>query len=605
MRFFKSRGTNASPSNVSANDLVGAFTFNPYIGSSYTNDRALFGANMATNTGVGIFFIAGSTNLNYNPSIYIHPTSNVSIGSTQSIITGITDAGFRLDVNGTARVSGELIVNGVNIGLGGGAISTNTRVGAGALNGNTTGDFSTAIGRDAMNQQTTGRANTAIGNDALRHNVLGSDNVAVGRQSARFIADGTTSLTNVSNGVFIGQNTRALSNNSNNEIVIGNTAIGLGSNTTVLGNTSTTATAIYGRLLLGTTSDNGTDRIQAVGNIRVSGIIQSVNSVQNGLILSTNDLAGNTGNIGVYLSSPFSGGTINDAFFRVKRGAGSVYNGAEIAVTNQFRILTSTTEDTNEALRVTSNRNLLIGTTTDAGFRLDVNGTARIQGNTIITGSLTVVTGSAVELQVTPTGVNIGSVITDTHNITGSVTITGSLAVNNSNVILSNQTSSMSVATASFATNTINATTASYVLNAVSASHATFAVNAGSATTSQTSSFSTNFTVANTLILDQTLTDYATVASSIAGSNNLFTQATGSYTSVFIKYTATNGSNTRAGEVIAAWNGANTTFTDFSTVDLGTTNAVTASVSIVTAQVQFNIQTNTSGWRLKAMATFI
>jgi hypothetical protein len=70
-------------------------------------------------------------------------------------------------------------------------------------------------------------------------------------------------------------------------------------------------------------------------------------------------------------------------------------------------------------------------------------------------------------------------------------------------------------------------------------------------------------------------------------------------------YTATNGSNTRAGEVIAAWNGANTTFTDFSTVDLGITNDVTASVSIVTAQAQFNIQTNTSGWRLKAMATFI
>jgi hypothetical protein len=269
-----------------------------------------------------------------------------------------------------------------------------------------------------------------------------------------------------------------------------------------------------------------------------------------------------------------------------------------------FGISTSGTEK----FRIFNNGNVVIqngGTFIDAGFRLDVNGTARIQGNTIITGSLTVVTGNAVELQVTPTGVNIGSVITDTHNITGSVTITGSLALNNSNVILSNQTSSMSVATASFATNAANATTASYVLNAVSASHATFAVTAGSSTTSQTSSFSNNFTVANTLILDQTLTDYATVASSIAGSNNLFTQATGSYTSVFIKYTATNGSNTRAGEVIAAWNGANTTFTDFSTVDLGTTNAVTASVSIVTAQVQFNIQTNTSGWRLKAMATFI
>jgi hypothetical protein len=230
-----------------------------------------------------------------------------------------------------------------------------------------------------------------------------------------------------------------------------------------------------------------------------------------------------------------------------------------------------------------------------------------------ITSSTDFVTGST----------RFGSLLSNTHQFTGSITITGSLAVNNSDVILSNQTSSMSVATASFvnnaqtasyvlnavsasfATNAANATTASYVLNAVSASHATFAVTAGSSTTSQTSSYSDNFKIGSTLTLDATLIDYATIASSIAGSNNLFTQATGSYTSVFIKYTATNGSNTRAGEVIAAWNGTNTTFTDFSTVDLGTTNAVTASVSIVTAQVQFNIQTNTSGWRLKAMATFI
>jgi hypothetical protein len=46
-------------------------------------------------------------------------------------------------------------------------------------------------------------------------------------------------------------------------------------------------------------------------------------------------------------------------------------------------------------------------------------------------------------------------------------------------------------------------------------------------------------------------------------------------------------------------------FTDFSTVDFGNTSPVTASVSIVTGQVQFNMQTNTSGWTIKSMATFI
>ena len=114
-----------------------------------------------------------------------------------------------------------------------------------------------------------------------------------------------------------------------------------------------------------------------------------------------------------------------------------------------------------------------------------------------------------------------------------------------------------------------------------------------------------SLTATTTFILDATLIDYATVASSVVGSNNLFTQATGSYTSAFFKYTVSSGSNTRAGEVVAAWNGASAQFYDNSTLDIGSTTAVTSSVSIVTGNVQFNIQTNTSGWRIKSLATFI
>lgn len=44
-----------------------------------------------------------------------------------------------------------------------------------------------------------------------------------------------------------------------------------------------------------------------------------------------------------------------------------------------------------------------------------------------VTGSLTVITGSSVELRVTNTGVNIGSVVTDTHTLTGSLNISGSI----------------------------------------------------------------------------------------------------------------------------------------------------------------------------------
>jgi hypothetical protein len=131
------------------------------------------------------------------------------------------------------------------------------------------------------------------------------------------------------------------------------------------------------------------------------------------------------------------------------------------------------------------------------------------------------------------------------------------------------------------------------------------AANSVSSSYAETASYSNNFTVGSTFTFDQTLTDYHTVASSIVGSNNMFTKATGSYTSAFFKYTVTSGSNARTGEVMTVWNGGTTQFSDVSTVDIGSTAAVTASAAIVTGQIQFNITTATSGWRVKSIGTFM
>ncbi len=126
--------------------------------------------------------------------------------------------------------------------------------------------------------------------------------------------------------------------------------------------------------------------------------------------------------------------------------------------------------------------------------------------------------------------------------------------------------------------------------NAISASFATYAV---------TASYSDAF------YIDQTLTDYATIASSANGSNTVFNQATGSFTSAFFKYTVSNGANARSGEILSVWNGVSAQFTDNSTVDIGTTTAVTASVIISGANVRLNIQTNTAGWKIKSLGTFM
>jgi hypothetical protein len=123
--------------------------------------------------------------------------------------------------------------------------------------------------------------------------------------------------------------------------------------------------------------------------------------------------------------------------------------------------------------------------------------------------------------------------------------------------------------------------------------------NAVSASFASTASYSDQFNIG------QTQTRYATVTSSINGSNTVFTQATGSYTSAFFKYTVTSGSNARSGEIMSVWNGATAEFADNSTADIGTTTTVTSSVAISGANVRLNMQTNTSGWRIKSIATFM
>jgi hypothetical protein len=85
----------------------------------------------------------------------------------------------------------------------------------------------------------------------------------------------------------------------------------------------------------------------------------------------------------------------------------------------------------------------------------------------------------------------------------------------------------------------------------------------------------------------------------------MFNLATGSYSSAFFKYSVTNGSNTRAGEIIAAWAGGSIQFTDNSTLDVGDTSGVVASAVIASNAVQFNLTTATSGWKLKSLATFM
>lgn len=86
----------------------------------------------------------------------------------------------------------------------------------------------------------------------------------------------------------------------------------------------------------------------------------------------------------------------------------------------------------------------------------------------------------------------------------------------------------------------------------------------------------------------------------VSGTNSIYSFATASYTGAFVDYTATSGSNARAGSIGAVWLGSSIQFNESSTLDIGTTSALTFSfvISGTYAVLQAGASTN---WELKTI----
>jgi len=155
----------------------------------------------------------------------------------------------------------------------------NTAVGAFSLYSNTTGYFNvaggdsvmysnvsgyenTALGKKALFSNTSGYYNSAMGAFALAGNTTGYENVAIGYNAGRYIADGTTANSTSNTSVYIGYGTKAKANGDVNEIVIGYNAVGLGSNTAVIGNDAITFTGLRSYVGIGTTTPTATVNIK-------------------------------------------------------------------------------------------------------------------------------------------------------------------------------------------------------------------------------------------------------------------------------------------------------------------------------------------------------
>ena len=124
--------------------------------------------------------------------------------------------------------------------------SNNTNSGNQGQYSLTTGGNNTNSGYDGQYNLTTGNYNTNSGNQGQYSLTTGNYNTSSGYQAGRYIANGSTPNQTSSNSLYDGYETYAKVDGDTNENVIGNAAIGAGSNTTVLGNASITDTWLGG-----------------------------------------------------------------------------------------------------------------------------------------------------------------------------------------------------------------------------------------------------------------------------------------------------------------------------------------------------------------------
>jgi hypothetical protein len=169
-----------------------------------------FLSNLTAPTAVNVDLLPGTDNL-------------ISLGSPSSRWKNLT-------------LAGDASINALTIGVGGGAVNSNTALGRSALLSNTTGYWNTATGDSSLYNNTTGVDNTASGIHSLYSNTGGVDNTASG---AVALYSNTTGNSNTAIGsASLQANTTGANNTASG-------AYSLISNTTGLDNTAIGTSSLY------------------------------------------------------------------------------------------------------------------------------------------------------------------------------------------------------------------------------------------------------------------------------------------------------------------------------------------------------------------------
>ena len=202
------------------------------------------GRNIFLGENAGNFTMGSTAILTYEGSY------NIGLGSHTllQLTTGYNNLAFGANSLRQLTTGNDNIAVGTNTLRGATTGNDNIAVGTNTLRGATTGSVNIAVGANSLISLTTGAYNLAIGAFSLGAILSSYNTVAIGHNAGRYTADGTTSLTNASNSLYLGDSTKASADGVSNENVFGYNAIGKGSNTVNIGNTSITDTYLNGKV---------------------------------------------------------------------------------------------------------------------------------------------------------------------------------------------------------------------------------------------------------------------------------------------------------------------------------------------------------------------
>lgn len=300
----------------------------------YLPDQASFGGSLALGDGLRFLTHAGPAQGQYN----------IAIG--MGVLLANTSGYYNIGVGG-GGTAGVITTGHGNIVIGWSAgfnLSTgidNTIIGSAAGLGITTELDNTAIGVNAL-RFIAGGENVGIGVDVALGSLSGSQNTFLGGWAARYLNDGSTPKTTGNLGVYIGYNSHSLADGLTNEIVIGSTASGAGSNSVVLGNSSIIQTHLKGSVLIGTSTldvsfgsklqikSSTIDIVNPVPLVTFNRQNSTVPSLIIGVDTGTNPTIGVNGSSAILFGGHQTGGVAFTQYMSLNNGVANVTTGFQI-----------------------------------------------------------------------------------------------------------------------------------------------------------------------------------------------------------------------------------------------------------------------------------